>query len=218
MSFVPDLAVMMAYTATCVALFITPGPDMSLFLSKTLSGGRQHGIAAMAGAQVGCIVHTLLAALGLSALLNASETAFTVLKVVGAIYLAWMAYDAIRNGSSLNVRDASTDPDVRRRGVWRTFLMGIGINLSNPKVVLFFVTFLPQFVVATDPNAAAKMLFLGLYFVAISIPLAIVMILGAERLVGYLKARPQALRAMDWTFGGIFGVFAVKILLTQAGR
>ncbi|MGL4438948.1 MAG: LysE family translocator, partial [Bosea sp. (in: a-proteobacteria)] len=69
-----------------------------------------------------------------------------------------------------------------------------------------------------DPDAAGKMLFLGIYFVAISIPMAVLMILGAERLVGYLKSRPKALRAIDLTFGGIFGVFAVKILLTQAGR
>jgi threonine/homoserine/homoserine lactone efflux protein len=217
MDFVPDSTVIIAYTLACVVLFITPGPDMSLFLSKTLSGGRRHGIAAMSGAQVGCIVHTLLAALGLSALLATSATAFTILKVVGALYLGWMAYDAIVHGSSLNVREGN-DATAREDGVWRTFLIGIGINLSNPKVVLFFVTFLPQFVSATDPHAAGKMLFLGIYFVTISIPLAIVMILGAERLIGYLKARPKALRAIDWTFGGIFGVFAIKILLTQAGR
>jgi threonine/homoserine/homoserine lactone efflux protein len=187
---------------------------MSLFLAKTLAGGRRHGAAAMFGASAGCVVHTALAALGLSALLAASETAFTVLKVVGALYLGWMAYDAIRNGSSLNVREG----EAAKGSVLKTFLLGVGINLSNPKVVLFFVTFLPQFVSASDPHAAGKMLFLGIYFVALSIPLGLLMILGAERLVGYLKARPKALRAIDWTFGGLFGVFAVKILLTQAGR
>ncbi|MGL4439468.1 MAG: LysE family translocator, partial [Bosea sp. (in: a-proteobacteria)] len=148
MSFVPDTSVILAYTLACVVLFITPGPDMSLFLSKTLSGGRRHGIAAMSGAQVGCVVHTLLAALGLSALLAASTTAFTILKVVGALYLGWMAYDAIVNGSSLNVREGD-EGKAGENGIWRTFLIGIGINLSNPKVVLFFVTFLPQFVSAT---------------------------------------------------------------------
>ncbi len=218
MYFIPDLAVMLAYTATCLALFITPGPDMSLFLSKTISGGRKHGMAAMAGANIGCVVHTLLAAIGLSALLNTSQTAFTILKIVGALYLAWMAYDAIRHGSSLNVGDTRHDPEAERRGIWRTFLMGIGINLSNPKVVLFFVTFLPQFVSGSDPDAAAKMTFLGLYFIAVSVPLGIIMILLAERVVGYLKARPKALRTIDYVFGGIFGLFAVKILFTQAGR
>ncbi len=217
MTFLPDPAVLAAYTLACLVLFITPGPDMSLFLSRTMSGGRRHGVAAMLGAQIGCIIHTLLAAVGLSALLSASEAAFTVLKVVGAGYLGWMAWDAIRNGSSLNVK-AEADPEAARRVVWRSFLIGIGINLSNPKVVLFFVTFLPQFVSATDPHAANKMAFLGLYFVALSIPLAIVMILLAERLVRYLKSRPRALRAIDWTFGSLFGLFAVKILLTQAGR
>ncbi len=216
MMFVPELPVLLAYTLACLVLFITPGPDMSLGLAKTLSGGRRHGLAAMAGAQAGCVVHTLLAALGLSALLATSATAFTILKIVGALYLGWMAWDAIANGSSLNVREGRNG--VGRDGVWRTFLIGIGINLSNPKVVLFFVTFLPQFVSVDDPHAAGKMLFLGLWFVATSIPLSILMILGAERLVGWLKARPTALRAIDWTFGGIFGVFAVKILLTEAGR
>ena len=105
-----------------------------------------------------------------------------------------------------------------RRSIWRTFMMGIGINLSNPKVVLFFVTFLPQFVSASDPDAAAKMTFLGLYFIAVSVPLGVIMILLAERVVGYLKARPKALRSIDYVFGGIFGLFAVKILFTQAGR
>jgi threonine/homoserine/homoserine lactone efflux protein len=214
MSFIPDTPVLAAYTLAALVLFITPGPDMSLFLAKTLAGGRRHGAAAMFGASAGCVVHTALAALGLSALLAASETAFTVLKVVGALYLGWMAYDAIRHGSSLNVREG----EAARGSVLKTFLLGVGINLSNPKVVLFFVTFLPQFVSASDPHAAGKMLFLGLYFVALSIPLGLIMILGAERLVGYLKARPKALRAIDWTFGGLFGVFAVKILLTQTGR
>jgi threonine/homoserine/homoserine lactone efflux protein len=218
MTFLPDGPVLAAYTLTCIALFITPGPDMSLFLSRTMARGRRHGIAAMGGAQVGCIVHTLLAAVGLSALLSASATAFTILKVVGALYLGWMAYDAIRNGSSLNVKTTGLAAQEQETGVWRSFLLGIGINLSNPKVVLFFVTFLPQFVSVGDPDAAAKMTFMGLYFVAISIPLAIGMILVAEQLVGYLKARPKALRAIDYTFGGIFGIFAVKILFTQAGR
>jgi threonine/homoserine/homoserine lactone efflux protein len=217
LDFLPDPSVMAAYTLACLVLFITPGPDMSLFLAKTLSGGRRHGIAAMAGTSVGCVGHTLLAAIGLSALLNASVTAFTVLKIIGALYLAWMAYDAIRHGSALNVA-TEADPAAEQRGVVRSFWMGVGVNLSNPKVVLFFVTFLPQFVSAADPHAEAKLAFLGLYFVAVSVPLAVMMILLAERVVGYLKARPKALRAIDYVFAGIFSAFAVKILMTQAGR
>ena len=210
-SFLPDAAVMLTYTVAVFILFATPGPDMSLFLAKTLSGGRWAGIAAMAGALTGCLFHTLAAALGLSAIIAASTTAFTALKIVGALYLLYMAYDAIRNGSALSVKsEERTEPDLKK-----IFLMGIGINLTNPKVVLFFITFLPQFVAATDPNAAAKLMFLGLYFVAFSVPLAILMILGAERLIETLKARPKIMRGIDYTFAGVFGAFAVKILATQ---
>ena len=93
--------------------------------------------------------------------------------------------------------------------------MGITVNLTNPKVVLFFITFLPQFVHATDPNVTAKMLFLGIYFVVINIPLSIVMILGAEKLVNWLKTRPRVMRGIDFTFAGVFAFFALKIALTQ---
>jgi threonine/homoserine/homoserine lactone efflux protein len=211
MTFLPDPAVLLAYSLACFVLFITPGPDMSLFLAKTVSGGRQAGLAAMLGAMAGCCVHTLLAALGLSALLAASATAFTILKIIGALYLLWLAVDAIRHGSALSLRDeAPAEVSVRR-----TFLLGVGINLTNPKVVLFFVTFLPQFVSADDPHAAGKLLFLGLYFIAFSAPLAALLIISAEHVIALLKSRPRVLRAIDYTFAGLFGVFALKILTTQ---
>jgi threonine/homoserine/homoserine lactone efflux protein len=184
---------------------------MSLFLAKTVAGGRRAGMAAMLGAMAGCCVHTLLAALGLSALLAASATAFTILKIVGALYLLWLAVDAVRRGSALNLRNEG--PAVAP--VWRTFCLGVGINLTNPKVVLFFVTFLPQFVNAADPHASEKLVFLGLYFIAFSAPLAALMILGAERVIALLKRRPRVMRAIDYAFAGLFGAFAVKILTTH---
>lgn len=211
MTFLPEMATLVAYSAACFILAVTPGPDMSLFLAKTLTGGRAHGLAALAGASTGCVVHTLLAALGVSALLAASVTAFTVLKIVGALYLLWLAYNAIREGSALNVREA----DAARGPVWKTFLIGVGINLTNPKVVLFFVTFLPLFVRGDDPHAAGKLLFLGLYFVIFTLPVCVLLVLGAERLTSVLKRRPRVMRAIDYVFAGIFGTFAAKILMTQ---
>jgi len=208
MTFLPDATVLVAYSVACFVLFITPGPDMSLFLAKTVSGGRKAGIAAMLGAQAGCCVHTMVAALGVSALLAASATAFLVLKIVGGLYLLWLAIDAIRHGSALNVRrEAGTDVSV-----WRTFVLGVGVNLTNPKVVLFFMTFLPQFVSAGDPYAAQKLVFFGLYFVLFNLPLCALMVLGADRVLALLKRRPRVMRAIDYTFAGIFGAFAVKIL------
>ena len=212
MPFIPSPSVLAAYSLACFVLFITPGPDMSLYLAKTLAGGRRAGIAAVTGSALGLVVHSLLAAFGLSALIAASPSMFLALKIVGAAYLLWLAIDAVRHGSSLNVaaEGATTMP------LWRTLALGVGINLTNPKVVLFFVTFLPQFVDAADPHAGAKLLFLGIYFVVFSYPLAVLLILGAERLVHAIRLRPRLLRAIDWLFAGIFSAFAVRIIATQA--
>jgi threonine/homoserine/homoserine lactone efflux protein len=212
MDFFPDSSILVGYSIASILLFVTPGPDMSLFLARTIANGRQAGIASVLGANVGCLVHTFLVAFGLSALLAASQTGFLVLKIVGAGYLLWLAVDALRNGSSLNVKLT----EQKRVSALNSFLVGVTVNLTNPKVVLFFITFLPQFVDAADPHARGKLLFLGLWFVLINVPLSVVMILGAEKLVMYLKARPLVLRTIDYSFAGVFAFFALKIALTQA--
>ncbi|MGL4637349.1 MAG: LysE family translocator [Beijerinckiaceae bacterium] len=211
MSFIPDTSVLLTYSIACFILFATPGPDMSLFLSRTIAGGRQAGLASLLGASTGCLLHTVLAALGLSAIIAASPTAFTVLKVLGALYLGWLAIDALRNGSALNMKEDG-EP---KHGFLKTYWLGVMVNLINPKVVLFFVTFLPQFVSASDPNVVGKLAFLGVYFVVFTIPFAILMILGAESVVASLKRNPGVMRAIDYVFAGVFGAFAVKILLTE---
>jgi threonine/homoserine/homoserine lactone efflux protein len=210
-AFVPETPILLAYSLACLVLFITPGPDMSLFLAKTLSGGRRAGIAAMAGAMIGCIVHSVLAAFGLSALIAASPSTFLILKIVGALYLFWLAIEALRKGSALSVAASAPAP----ASFWRTFALGISINLTNPKVVLFFVTFLPQFIDAHDPSASGKLLFLGIYFVVLTAPLALLLILGAERMLGAIRHHPRLLRVIDWVFAGVFSAFAARILMTQ---
>jgi threonine/homoserine/homoserine lactone efflux protein len=211
MTFLPDLTTFLTYSLASMLLFITPGPDMSLWLSRTIVSGRRAGIAAMAGTQMGCVVHTLLAAFGVSAVIAASPTAFTALKIVGAAYLLWLAVDAIRNGSSLNVK---TEGQPKATAL-SSFILGTTVNLTNPKVVLFFITFLPQFVSANDPHVTGKLLFLGLYFVAINTPLAALLIWGAEKVVVWLKARPMVLRGVDYSFAGVFAFFAFRIAMTQ---
>ena len=212
MTFLPDIPTLLTYSLACLVLFITPGPDMSLFLAKTIAGGRKAGLASMLGAMAGCCVHTLLAALGLSALLAASVMAFTVLKVVGALYLLWLALDAVRNGSALSIKDEKK-ADLP---FWKTFFLGVGINLTNPKIVLFFVTFLPQFVQAGDPFAAQKLVFLGLYFILLTAPMAAVMIVFADRVLSVLRRKPKVMRTIDYTFAGLFSAFALRILANSA--
>ncbi len=211
MEFIPDTATLLTYSLASVLLFITPGPDMSLFLSRTIASGRKAGIASVMGANAGCIGHTLLSAFGVSALIAASHMGFLALKIFGAGYLLWLAIDAIRHGSSLNVRPGEEKP----ASALKSFLLGVTVNLTNPKVLLFFITFLPQFVSASDPHVTGKLVFLGIYFVLINVPLSVVMILGAERLVSWLKARPRVLRGIDFTFAGVFAFFAFKVALTQ---
>jgi threonine/homoserine/homoserine lactone efflux protein len=211
MTFLPDTSTLITFTIASLLLFITPGPDMSLWLSRTIGSGRSAGVASMVGTNVGCVVHTLLAAFGVSALIAASQTGFLVLKIVGALYLLWLAIDAVRNGSSLNVKTGEKSTS----SVMSSFLLGVTVNLTNPKVVLFFITFLPQFVSADDPHVTGKLLFLGLYFVLINTPGAFLIILGAEKLVNWLKSQPRILRGIDYSFATVFAFFAVKIALTQ---
>src|SRR5436305_11972324 len=136
MAFIPDLNVMLAYTAAAVILVITPGPDMTLFLGQTLTGGSPRGIAAYLGASTGLVVHTMLAAFGLSALLAHSAAAFGALKIAGVAYLIWLAVNALRHGSALTVAPGSGAP----QPLGQVFLMGVAINLLNPKIVMFFLT------------------------------------------------------------------------------
>jgi threonine/homoserine/homoserine lactone efflux protein len=211
MTFIPEISILIPYSLACLILCITPGPDMSLFLTRTMSGGKKAGIASMLGASAGCLVHTILAAVGLSAVIAASPNTFLVIKIVGALYLAWLAFDSIRNGSALNVKEGES----YEAPFFRTFWLGVMINLSNPKVILFFVTFLPQFISVNDPHAAGKLAFLGVYMVVFTAPIAALMIFGADHVVSNLKKRPQIMRAIDYVFAGIFGAFAVKILLTE---
>lgn len=209
--FVPALPVLGAFTLAVAVLIITPGPDMTLFLSKTLSQGRQAGFAAMLGASTGLVLHSCIAALGLSALLAASAAAFTAVKITGALYLLWLAIDAVRNGSALSIERGRE----RRQSLRKVYLTGLGINLLNPKIILFFVTFLPQFVSATDPYAAFKLMFLGLYLIALALPSCAVLILLADRISSLVRRSPRTTRAIDWLFASVFAGFAAGLLLER---
>jgi threonine/homoserine/homoserine lactone efflux protein len=212
LSFVPDLPTLAAYVVASIILGLTPGPDMTFFLSKTIAQSRAAGFAALAGASTGLIVHSVLVAVGLSVLLAASVTAFTVLKIAGAAYLAYLAIDAIRHGSSLSLDRPGGAPEALRA----IYAKGLLVNLLNPKVIIFFVTFLPQFVSSTDPHAPGKLLFLGLTFMLVNIPVCAPLILAAGRIARLLKGSRRVTRFVDWLFASVLGAFAVKLILTHA--
>lgn len=212
MDFIPDFPTLLAFSAASLVLAVTPGPDMTLFISRALSDGPAAGFACVGGAMTGITLHTLMVALGLSALVVASPAAFFALKAVGAGYLMWLAIQAIRKGSSLTL--PVTGPS--GRGLAASWAQGLGVNLLNPKIILFFMTFLPQFVAASDPNIVGKLLFLGLFFVLLSTPIVIGVVLGAHRLAGWLKRKPQVMRIVDYLFAAVFSAFALRILLAQS--
>ncbi len=212
MEYLPDAATFAQFAAATAILALTPGPDMTLFVGRALSEGRAAGLACMAGAFTGIVVHTLLVALGLSALIVAAPSAFLALKIVGALYLVWLAFQAVTKGSAFS-------PETKKRKarpLLKNWLTGVGINMLNPKIVLFFMTFLPQFVSAADPHAPGKLVVLGLTFILLSIPLTVPLVLAADRFAAALKRNPGVIRVLDWMFAGIFSAFAVKILLTEA--
>jgi threonine/homoserine/homoserine lactone efflux protein len=212
MTFIPDLSIILQFAVATIIITLTPGPDMTLFVGRALSSGRPAGFACFFGATTGILVHTTLVALGLSALIVAAPAAFFALKIAGAGYLLWLAFNALRHGSAFSPSSAK-GPE---RTLFRHWATGLGINLLNPKIVIFFMTFLPQFVSAGDPNGSGKLFFLGLLFIAIAIPMTIPMIVAADSFAGLLKKSPKVTRIIDYLFAGIFSGFAVKILLTDA--
>ena len=212
MAYIPEFAIIAQFALATLIIAITPGPDMTLFVGRTLSQGRAAGLACMAGAMSGVLVHTLLVSLGLSALIVASPQAFLALKIFGAGYLIWLAVQAIRKGAAFSPEKAAGP----RRSLAGNWAMGIAINLLNPKIVLFFMTFLPQFVSASDPYAPQKLLFLGLLFIPISLPVTVPMVLAADSFASMLKRMPRVMRVVDYLFAGIFSAFALRILTASA--
>ena len=166
----------------------------------------------MFGAMTGIMVHTTLVAFGISVLIIAAPPLFLALKIVGAVYLLWLAYQAIVHGGGLRIAEAAKKPPT----ISQSFATGLGINLLNPKVVLFFVTFLPQFVEAHDPAATSKLFFLGAEFVLLSIPLGVATVFAAEWLTAAFKRTKWVERVLNWSFAGIFTAFAATILTAQA--
>ncbi|MBC7734125.1 MAG: LysE family translocator [Bacteriovorax sp.] len=169
-----DLAL---FAATVFVLNATPGVDMMLVLASTLKRGVRAGLMTALGVAAGCVVHTLLAAFGLAALLATSAAAFSVLKLVGAAYLVWLAIGMFRAAARAAADAAESPADVRtnepaalaressRATGWPAFRRGVLTNALNPKVALFFLALLPQFIDADAPHKTLAFLFLGAWVI-----------------------------------------------------
>lgn len=160
MSLFPEPALLVAFLAATLALNLTPGPDMAYVATRAGGQGRAAGVAAALGVGAGCLVHTGLAAFGVSALLRHSELAFALLKYAGAAYLVYMAWGMWRARGAAPEAGAA----LPARALGRVFVEGALTNTLNPKVALFFLAFLPQFVSSENPYPALATIVLGFAF------------------------------------------------------
>ncbi len=201
------------FAATVFVVNATPGVDFALTVTRTLQGGVRAGLAAALGIVSGCVLHALAAAFGLAALLAASAAAFTVLKWAGAAYLLWLAAGMLREAG--RPRDAAaavaTPAPV---STLRTYRDGLVTNALNPKIAVFFLALLPQFIDAAAPSKTLAFLFLGAWFVVQGLAFLVALVL----LVAPLRRwRPGDgwRRAFQATAGGMFGLLAARLALSE---
>ena len=203
------------FITTALVLNATPGVDMLFTLSRTLQHGWRSGVAAALGITCGCVVHTIAAALGLAALLATSAWAFTAVKWFGAVYLMWLAWGMLRAAASDTPASNPAYATVPQTSLARVFAQGFLINVLNPKVALFFLALLPQFISLDAPSKPLAFLYLGAVFVigGVLFLLALVAVASRVRTFGSAPATRRVLNAIG---GTLFTALAVR--LTQAER
>ncbi|MGF7157009.1 LysE family translocator [Bartonella heixiaziensis] len=211
MSFFPEWSMMIQFFLAALVLALIPGPDIMLSVSRTIAQSKKAGIICALGSATGFAIQVVAVALGISALIFTSPRAFFLLKVVGAFYLLWLAFQALRKHSTFSLKETST----KYQSLRRNYFTAIGINLLNPKVILFNVTFLPQFINVNDPMATQKLLILGLSYIPISLPINISIIFMAHKFSYGLKQNPAYIRFLNWLIAGIFTSFALRILIDE---
>jgi threonine/homoserine/homoserine lactone efflux protein len=215
-SLLPAAGPALVFATAVLVLNATPGVDFLLTVQRTLQGGARAGAAAALGISAGCVVHALAAAFGLAALLALHPQAFRVIQWAGAGYLIWlglrMLRAAWRGGESAAI---DGQPQAAKSG-WADFRTGLFTNVLNPKVALFFLAFLPQFVPAASPNKTLSFLLLGGWFVAQGTLFLLALVALAAPLAR-APARPWLRRSLEALGGGLFIVLALRLLGARPG-
>lgn len=207
----PDWPQLLLFIAAGWLLNLTPGPDVLYIVSNSLRGGARAGMVAALGIFAGCFVHVAIATVGLGALLAASAMAFTVVKFIGAAYLLWMGVRLLRATTpGWTPEAAPAEHDLRR-----VFRRGFLTNVLNPKVALFFLAFLPQFIAPDASHKTLAFLALGVLFSVNALPVT----LGYAWLAAWAAGRVSLVRrAMHWldrAAGVLFIGFGLKLALTD---
>ncbi len=192
-----------------LGMVLTPGPNMIYLVSRSVTQGRRAGIISLGGVAVGFAVYLVATNLGVSALFVAVPELYTAVRLAGAAYLAWLAWNALRPGgvSVFTPQDVSHDPPRR------LFTMGLMTSLLNPKIAVMYLSLIPQFVDIDAGDVLAQGLLLGSVQVAVSVGVNLAIVLAAGGIAVFLARRPSWLRVQRYAMGAVLGVLAVSLAL-----
>lgn len=204
----PEIAL---FALAALLLVLTPGPNMIYCVSRTLCQGRAAGLLSLVGVLLGFVVHVLAAVLGLTALLLAVPLAFEALKLLGAAYLLWLAWQAVKPGGLAPFQTRALPADTPAT----LFRMGFLTNLLNPKVAMFYVAFFPQFIHPERGAVLWQGLTLGAVQIAVSGTVNALIILGAAGITRFLSCSPAWLAAQRWVMGTVLAALAARVALTE---
>ena len=220
----PDFQHLLLFIAAGLLLNLTPGPDVMFIVANAVRAGARAGVAAALGISAGCLVHVAAAALGVSALLAASSAAFGVLKWVGAIYLVWVGVQMLRSSlhPSALIRIAARADQSSAGGpihaqtpLATVFRRGFLTNVLNPKVALFFLAFVPQFIASQASHPALTFVLLGVLFNVNAIPVNTLWALAASWMARRVGAVQKGMHWLDRVAGAMFIGFGLKLAFTD---
>ena len=194
----PDRGAFLVFALASLALAIVPGPAVLYIVAQSVQGGRRAGVVSALGVSTGGMVHVAAAVIGLSAVLAASATAFTIVKIAGAVYLVWLGIRTLLS------RDDSIAGRRAEPTMARTYRQGVIVNVLNPKTALFFLAFLPQFVDPDRGAVAVQILVLGLLFVVLAVISDAVWALAAGTASHRLRGSPRFHAARRYVSGTVF--------------
>jgi threonine/homoserine/homoserine lactone efflux protein len=203
------LSTLICFLGASMALTIAPGPDNIFVMTQGIARGRKPAIITALGMCSGISVHTTAAAFGLSAVFYSSAVAFTAVKWAGAAYLLFLAYRTLKERSAVRLATADDRPAAA------LFRRGFIMNVLNPKVALFFLAFLPQFVTPATPHFALRMLLLGFIFMAQAVVIFTLIGYFAGSIGAYVLARPRIARRFDRLTAGVFVALGVRLALAE---
>jgi len=200
-----------AFLVAAVLLNLSPGPDIAFILAQTARNGQRAGFAAMFGIWGGAFFHVLLAAVGLSAILATSATAFSLVKWIGALYLVWLGVQTFRSGGASYTSETETTSSSNLK----IFQQGILVAALNPKVAIFFLAFLPQFVVVGAGPTSAQLFLHGALIIVVAAFIEPPLVILGARLTRYLGRNPQVAAWMDRGLGALFIGLGARLALSD---